>query len=315
MVLKKSKKETKSSEKNVVSTVISSSSTSGEAKSAPTNVKVIESVTVSTKNLPIMQEKLVQKSSNFYTTSSSSATQSSSSTSKTQQMQSQTDAFLRGERTLPDIDANRARNGTITIESVNLQNVGSNVTLSGDLSNIVSVEIESKDSYAQQKSDSNTNTRSTFNNSNDKNRNDVIGSNVANAMSGETSNTTSSYQEFSSTSSSSAMTTTKDNETKTSAMSKNVASSKAVKSADGKNVADTTTTFTSKVYDDKTKTWVIVEQSSVNEKDILLPGGVSSHQSIKSSNVDSRNLTLGDNFDNLNQGEFFSLLRACVFDR
>lgn len=339
-----SKKELKSSETVTTKTVVSSSS-GGSTQGGGS--KVIETVTVATQNLPILQEKLVQKSSSIVQSSSSSKITSSSaqeqkysstssstssssamkSSGKTQQLQSQSDAFLRGERTLTDIDAKRHKNGSIVIESVDLQNVSSNIDKNSGLDNLVSVEIESKDSYAHHSSKSSefiTNTSSTFSSSsnNVENRNDVITvesgkSKEKTAMSatavessltsgdvvrdinslaqGSNATSSSTYQEFSS--SSMAASSRENNELK-SAVSKNSSSSKTIKSADGKNVADSSTTFTSKVYDDKTKTWVVVEQSSVNEKDMILPGvGNTATTARSSTSADSKNInaTLSDN--------------------
>lgn len=65
-----------------------------------------------------------------------------------------------------------------------------------------------------------------------------------------------------------------DDKLKQNSVTTNAASKKTVRNGnaiDIKNVSDTTTTFTSKVFDDKTKSWVIIEQSSVNETDIVVP--------------------------------------------
>lgn len=319
MVISKSK-GSKSSEKTVTKTTTTSSGTQGGGST----------ITSAHANLPMLQEQMVQKASSIAHSSSSSKVSSSStqkqefistsstssnsqgikSSNQTQQMQSQSDAFLRGERILGDIDAKRSKNGSIIIDSVNLQNISSDAVINSGLDNLVSVEIESKDSYAHRSSEFVTNTSSTFSSSgNVENRNDVI--NVESGKSTKektaTSATTesgtgdrnsliqgsnaasssSTYQEFSS--SSMEATNKENNETK-SAVSKNVSSSKNMKSVDGKNVADSTTTFTSKVYDDKTKTWVVVDQSSVNEKDIILPGGPRS-----SIVIDNNGATMSDN--------------------
>lgn len=329
MVISKSK-GSKSSEKTVTKTTNTSSGTQGGGS------KVTETFTVASQNLPMLQEKMVQKASSIANSSSSSKVSSSqkqefistSSTSsnsqgikssnQTQQLQSQSDAFLRGERILGDIDAKRTKNGSVTIDSVNLQNISSDAVINSGLDNLVSVEIESKDSYAHRSSEFVTNTSSTFSSSgnNVENRNDVI--NVESGKSTKEKNATSAttesgngdrnsliqgsnaasssatYQEFSS--SSMASSNKENNETK-SAVSKNASSSKTIKSVDGKNVADSTTTFTSKVYDDKTKTWVVVDQSSVSEKDTILPGGVGSNTTTRSSTIDNNNATMsGNNF-------------------
>lgn len=340
---KSNKKETKSSEKNVVSQSVV---TSGEVKGSNSQGgggRNVETYSV-TNQLPMMQERMVQKASSSSVAKSSSSTQVASSSQeqkfysstsssnskamqsgKTQQLQSQTNDFLRGERILADIDDRRANNGSILIESVDLQNVSSSSGIDSGLNNLVSVEIESKDSYAQHKSSSKnefvTTTHSTYSSSNDQNRNDVIAvesgkskgktSTVAASGSGDvrdekisfiqgpnvTSSSSSKFEEFSS--SSMATSSTNNNETKA-ASSNNTSSSRMEKNSDGKNIADTTTTFTSKVYDDKSKTWVVVEQSSVNETDIILPGAINSHTtqktSTKTSGIDSA-MALNDNLN------------------
>lgn len=345
MVISKSKssnkKEMKSSEQSVISQSIVSS---GEIKSSVHGGSIKTSVT---DQLPMMQEKMVQKSSSssvmkssssskvsssstqeqkFFTTSASTSSSSQAFKSgRTQQLASQTDDFLRGERILTDIDAKRSKNGSIIIESVDLQGSSSSAAAESNLKNLVSVEIESKDSYAQHKSSSTnefyTTTHSSFNSSShsaDQNRNDVIvvesgksnGKNSTAAVSStnsdqrnETSliqgpNVTSSatFEEFSS-SSTATSSTNNNNETK-GVFSKNMSSSKSVKGPDGKNVADSTTTFTSKVYDDKTKSWVVVEQSSVSETDIILPGANTTAQSTaiqSASSSDNKNTMTFDN--------------------
>lgn len=333
MVISKSK-GSKSSEKTVTKTTTTSSGTQGGGSRGNESF-----TTVASQNLPMLQEKMAQKASSIVHSSSSSKVSSSQkqefistsstssnsqgikSSSQTQQLQSQSDAFLRGERILGDIDSKRTKNGSIIIDSVNLQNISSDAVINSGLNNLVSVEIESKDSYAHRSSNSSefvTNTSSTFSSSggNVENRNDVI--NVESGKSTKektaTSATTtesgtgdrnsliqgsnaasssSTYQEFSS--SSMASSNKENNETK-SAVSKNVSSSKTMKSVDGKNLADSTTTFTSKVYDDKSKTWVVVDQSSVNEKDIILPGGVGGGNSTtRSSIIDNNNATMSGN--------------------
>jgi len=322
---------------------------SGEVRSSPRGGGV-KTITVASQQLPMLQEKMVQKdiSSSVMKSSSStkvssssqeqkffsSSTSSSSSSKavksgKTEHLKSQSDDFLRGERMLTDIDAKRSNNGSVIIESIDLQTSSSNAPRDSNLQNLVSVEIESKDSYAQHKSSSTnefyTNTHSTFSSNShsaDQNRNDVIAvesgkSNEKNSTvavsstSGDQRNETSliqgsnvsssaTYEEFSS--SSMASSSKNNNETKA-AFSKNAQSSKTIKGTDGKSVADTKTTFTSKVYDDKTKTWVVVEQSSVNETDIILPGANSTTQqttAIKSSSSSDNRNTMSLNNNNLN---------------
>lgn len=344
-----------SNKKEEMKSVISHSvvSSSHEARGSP-QAGGVKTITVASQQLPMLQEKMVQKdiSSSVMKSSSStkvssssqeqkffsSSTSSSSSSKavksgKTEHLKSHSDDFLRGERMLTDIDAKRSNNGSVIIESIDLQTSSSNVPTDSNLQNLVSVEIESKDSYAQHKSSSTnefyTTTHSTFNSSSshsaDQNRNDVIAvesgkSNEKNSTvavsstSGDQRNITSSsstiqgsnnvsssatYEEFSS--SSMASSSTNNNETKA-AFSKNAQSSKTIKGTDGKSVADTTTTFTSKVYDDKTKTWVVVEQSSVNETDIILPGVNSTTQTtaIKSSSSNDNRNTMSMNNNNLN---------------
>lgn len=328
------KKEVKSSETVSSKKTVMSSTTGGGSS------------TVAAQNLPMLQERMTQKSSSIEHSSSSSKISSSSaqeqkfvstsstssatkSSGKTQQLQSQSDAFLRGERTLSDIDAKHHKNGSILIESVDLQNVSSNIDKNSGIDNLVSVEIESKDSYAHHSSEFVTNTSSTFSSSSSnkvENRNDVItvesgkskektamsatavesssGGDVVRDMNslnqGSNATSSSTYQEFSS--SSMEKSSTENNEIK-SAVSKNSSSSKTIKSADGKNLADSSTTFTSKVYDDKTKSWVVVEQSSVNEKDMILPGvGNTTATTARSSSIDNKNInaTLSDNVINSN---------------
>lgn len=316
----RNKSKTKSSEKNIVSqSITSSGAVSGSVKGSTVTGggQTVESVIITTQQVPVVQDKLQQKSSSssntivksssttqassssqstsqeqkFYSTSSSS----SSKATKSQQLQSQSDAFLRGERTLADIDAKHSKNGTVFIESVDLHNVASDHKTQSNLDNLVSIEIESKDARASNSSRSEHVTNTLSKGINDGNRNDVI-TVESGRKSGETTKSTatsalssdvkesssvvqgsssakssSTYQEFSS--SSMATSGIDGKETKATA-SKNVASSTTMKNGkvvDNKNVADTTTTFTSKVFDDKTKSWVVVGQSSVNETDIILP--------------------------------------------
>ena len=325
----RNKSKNKSSEKNVVSQSITSS---GAVSSSATSSSVtggggqrMESIIVTTQQVPMVQEKVQQKSSSSSVVKSSSSTKvssssqstsqeqkffstsssSSSKATKSQQLQSQSDAFLRGERTVADIDAKHSKNGTVLIESVDLHNVSSDYKTQSNLDNLVSVEIESKGARASNSSRSEHVTNTVSKGISDGNRNDVItvesgrksgdttatsalSSDVKESTSvvqGSSSATSSStYQEFSS--SSMATSGVEGKETKATA-SKNVASSTMMKNGkviDNKNVADTTTTFTSKVFDDKTKSWVVVDQSSVNETDFILPattqtqiGGASSN--------------------------------------
>jgi hypothetical protein len=347
MVISKSKVTNKNEE--MKSSISQSVESSSEVRSSPRGGGV-KTITVASQQLPMLQEKMIQKdiSSSVMKSSSStkvssssqeqkffsSSTSSSSSSKavksgKTEHLKSQSDDFLRGERMLTDIDAKRSNNGSVIIESIDLQTSSSNAARDSNLQNLVSVEIESKDSYAQHKSSSTnefyTNTQSTFSSSShsaDQNRNDVIAvesgkSNEKNSTvavsstSGDQRNETSliqgsnvsssaTYEEFSS--SSMASSSKNNNETKA-AFSKNAQSSKTIKGTDGKSVADTTTTFTSKVYDDKTKTWVVVEQSSVNETDIILPGVNSTAQTTaikSSSSSDNNRNTMSLNNNNLN---------------
>lgn len=311
-IKKKSSSKKDSSVDHVTHKITSSSGvvSSSSMSSMVTGGSQVENIIVKTQQVPMVEEKLLQKSTsssmvtksssstkvsssqeqNFYSTSSSMSSSSKALKSgRTQQLQSSSDAFLRGERTLGDIDSLKSKNGSILIDSVNLHNVASDFTTRSNLDNLVSVEFQSKDSRAaSSSSELVTNTLSTKS-INDGNRNDAMTvesgrkggeTTSATAMFGDvkdsssfvqgssTATSSSTYQEFSSSSAA-----TDGKEVKSSA-SKNVASSKTFKNGqvvDNKNVADTTTTFTSKVFDDKTKSWVVVDQSSVNETDIILP--------------------------------------------
>lgn len=313
MVIKKSKMSKTDSKQTagVTSSLSTSSTVTGDG-----------SVIVTTQKAPIVEEKLssvVTKSSsstkvsssstsqeqNFFSTTSSSSSSQAFKSGKMQQLQSSSDAFLRGERTVADIDAKSSRNGAVLLDSGNLRNVSSDFTTRSNLDNLVSIEIESKDARAASaRNEQVTNTVSKS--IGDGNRNDAItvesgrksgettmsstavkessSSSVVQGSSSiikgsssliqDSSSATSSstHQEFSS--SSSKATSGIDSKESKATASKNVASSKTIKNGqvvDNKNVADTTTTFTSKVFDDKTKSWVVVEQSSVNETDIMLP--------------------------------------------
>lgn len=328
--------------------VVSQSTTSSGAvtsSSASGGTQKMETVIVTTQQVPIVQEKLLQKSTssnvvtksssstkvsssqeqNFYSTSSS-MTSSSNVTKggKTQQLQSQSDAFLRGERTIADIDAKNSKNGPIVIESVDLHNVKSDGGMKSNLNNLVSVEIESKDSRAaSSSSELVTNTFSTKS-INAGNRNDVITvesgkktgeTTTSTAMSeqnrdvqesssftqGSSATSSSTYQAFSSSG-----TGTDAKEIKSST-STNAASSKTIKNGqvlDNKNVADTTTTFTSKVFDDKTKSWVVVEQASVNETDFLLPVTTTSTDGASTSNkMNTMTISSATGIDSTNRAD------------
>lgn len=333
----RNKSKAKSSEKNIASQSITSS---GAISSSATSSSVtggggqkVESVIITTQQVPIVQEKFQQKGTSsstveksssstkvsstsqstsqeqkFFSTSSSS----SSKASKSQQLQSQSDAFLRGERTLADIDAKHSKNGNVLIESIDLHNVSSDYKTQSNLDNLVSIEIESKDARASNSSRSEHVTNTVSKGINDGNRNDVItvesgrksgettkstatsalssdvkeSSSVVQGSSSATSSST--YQEFSSSSmATSGLASGVDSKVTKATASTNMASSTTMKNGkvvDNKNVADTTTTFTSKVFDDKTKSWVVVDQSSVNETDIILPGTNKTQISGASSN-------------------------------
>jgi hypothetical protein len=318
MVINKTKSSKKDS-KTVVSEIVQSSSTnSAKGEGGKTNI----TTTTTTQQLPILQEKLVQKSSSsnmvtksssstkvsqsssskeqkFYSTSSSSMTSGSSTnkTGKTQQLQLQSNDFLRGERMHGDIDSLRSKDGSVLIESVDLHNLSGDYMTKSNLDNLVSIEIESKDSRA---ASSSTNKRitNTLSTSGDGNRNDVITvESGRKVMSGDTTMSTAVSSDVYETSSShfqghSSATSSSnyqeysnidgviDSKATQSSASKNVNSLKIIKDGqvvNNKNVADTTTTFTSKVFDDKTKTWVVVGQSSVNETDVMMLPGLSSN--------------------------------------
>jgi hypothetical protein len=429
MVIKNSKTSKKDS-KNLISQSITSSeviSSSSTSSMVTGGSPIVETAVIKTQQAPMIEEKLLQKStsSSMVTKSSSSTkvsssqsssqdqkffstTSSSSKTAKsgrTQQLQSQSDDFLRGERTFTDIDAKRSKNGSILIESVDLHNVASDFVNSSNLDNLVSIEIESKDARAassatnelvtntfsssigagnrndvrrvesgRKSGDTTSTAMLSTNNSNvkesssniqgsssttfqefssssvvksevessatksfastktirngkvvDKQSSSSSGSNVIdtsmsenrgviesspNIQGSSTATSSSTFQEFSSSSTAQAGDKIDSKATQSTA-SKNVASSKTIKNGkvvDNKNIADTTTTFTSKVFDDKTKSWVVVEQSSVNETDIILPatkitsssidGATTSNNmntmtiSSTASGIDSKNLTV-----------------------
>lgn len=316
MVIKKSKVNQRDSKNAVSQSVTSSSTSTGGGQ---------QSVTI-TQKLPIVEETHLQKSSSssmmtkssssskvsssqeqtFFSSSTTSSSSKAKKSGTTQQLQSQSDAFLRGERTVSDIDAKRSKNGSIVIESVDLHNVSSDFTTRSNLDNLVSIEIESKDAHAAANQlVTNTNIIG------GGNRNDVITvesgrksgeTTTATALSSDikeslvqgssTATSSSTYQEFSSSSMASSGI---DNKEVKSTASKNVASSKTVKNGqvvDNKNVADTTTTFTSKVFDDKTKSWVVVEQSSVNETDIILPAKSSIGDASSSTSNNMNTMTI-----------------------
>lgn len=311
MVINKSK-SSKNDSKTVTSDIVSSSSTSS-AKGE--DGKSVTMTTTTTHNLPVVEEKSLQKSTSssmvtksssstkvshssssqeqkFFSTSSSMSSSSNATKSgRSQQLQSQSDAFLRGERTYGDIDARRSKNGSVLIESVDLHNAGSDFTTRSNLDNLVSIEIESKDSRAASSS-TNELVTNTVLTGGDGNRNDVItvesgrkvksgDTTTSTAVSDVKQSSSSHFQASSSATSSSAYQEFStidgqlvDSKATQSSAAKNLASSKTIKNGqvvDNKNVADSTTTFTSKVYDDKTKSWVVTGQSSVNETDIMLP--------------------------------------------
>lgn len=338
MVRKRSNKQ--DSKSNLVSQsitssgVISSSTTSGVTGGG----QQTESVITTTQQVPVVQKStssstVVKSSSStkvsstqsssqeqkFFSTSSSMSSSSKATKSgRTQQLQSESDAFLRGERTVTDIDAKHSKNGSILLESIDLHNVSSDFTSKSNLDNLVSIEIDTKGARAgSSASELVTNTRSTG--TVDGNRNDAI-TVESGRKSGETTTSTavsasnrdvkdssslvqgsstatssSTHQEFSSSSMAVSGTGIESKETKSTA-AKNLASSMTMKNGqvvDNKNIADTTTTFTSKVFDDKTKTWVVVGQSSVNETDIIMPatstpiGGASSSNKMNTMTISS----------------------------
>lgn len=309
MVIKKqNKKDSNASVSQSITSsgVISSSSTSSMVKGGSQK----ESVIITTQKVPIVEERMLQKSSSsstvtksssttkmssqenkFYSTSSTSSSNSRGlKTGQSHHLQSQSDAFLRGERTLGDIDAKRSQSGTILIDSVDLHNVSGGSATRSNLGNLMSIEIDSKDARAASSTSEHfTNTRS--GGFADGNRNDAMTvesgrkSGETTALSGshgmQHSSSTSHVEASSSAASSSTYQEISsaqgvvDAKQTSSSASKNVASSQTTKNGqvvDNKNIADSTTTFTSKVYDDKTKSWVVVGQSSVNETDIIMPG-------------------------------------------
>lgn len=270
-----------------VSGVVSSSATGGDTQRT-------ESVVVTTQQVPVVVERLLQKSSssNVVTKSSSttkvssssqeqnfistSATTSSSSkahkSGKTQQLQSQSDAFLRGERSTGDIDARTSKNQTILLESVDLHNVAGDFGSPTNLDKLVSIEIQSKDSRAaSSSSELVTNTVSTTKSINDGNRNDVI-TVESGGKSGETTTAVSGLSQdvhesssvvkgSSNVTSSSTFqsSTTVDGVTdvkeKHSSDFKTAASSKVLRNGrlvDSQNVSDSGSTFTSKGFDGNT---------------------------------------------------------------
>lgn len=259
----------------------------------------------------------------FYSTSSSSSSKAIKS-GHTERIQTQSDDdFLRGERITGDIDVNRVKNSSNLIGSVNLQNVSSDYGTQSDMNNLMTIEIETKGTrVGSSVNEFVTNTLSSST-SIAENRNDVIAvesgksrettsnekSGDLNAVSntssnqGITSTSSATYEEFSSSSSTAQSSKIVDNkQTESSGTSKNVASSKMVKTSDGKNVAaDSKTIFTSKVFDAKTKSWVVVEQSSVNETDIIMPAG-GSEISIDGANASQQmnTMTIASAVDALN---------------
>lgn len=259
----------------------------------------------------------------FYSTSSSSSSKAIKS-GHTERIQTQSDDdFLRGERITGDIDVNRVKNTSNLIGSVNLQNVSSDYGTQSDMNNLMTIEIETKGTrVGSSVNEFVTNTLSSST-SIAENRNDVIAvesgksrettsnekSGDLNAVSntssnqGITSTSSATYEEFSSSSSTAQSSKIVDNkQTESSGTSKNVASSKMVKTSDGKNVAaDSKTIFTSKVFDAKTKSWVVVEQSSVNETDIIMPAG-GSEISIDGANASQQmnTMTIASAVDALN---------------
>lgn len=275
----------KKTTKKEVSGAVSSSSTGGDTQRT-------ESVVVTTQQVPVVVERLFHQSpssnvvtkstsstkvssssqeQNFYSTSSTTSSSSKAQKSgKTQQLQSQSDAFLRGERSTGDIDARTAKNQTILLESVDLHNVAGDLGRPANLDNLVSIEIQSKDSRAaSSSSELVTNTLSTTKSINDGNRSDVItvesgrkSGETTNAVSGLSRVESSSIVQGSSNVTSSSTfqsSTTVDGVTDVKEMHssdfKNAATSKVLRNGklvDSKNVSDSGSTFTSKGFDGNT---------------------------------------------------------------
>lgn len=310
MVIKKTKMNKTDSKQNVSQSITSSSGVISSSAMGSTVTGGGQAV-ISTQQTPVIQKStsssMVTKSSSSTKVSSSStqeqkffsSSSSSSKATKTQQLQSQSDSFLRGERMVTDIDSKRSKNGSIVIESVDLHNVSGDFSSKSNLDNLLSIEIESKGARAAA-SEFVTNTSSGVGNRNDaitvesERKSGETTSTAVSALNRDAHESSSSFQQASSSATSSSTyqefsSSSKGNDSKEvkSTASKNLASSTTMKNGqivDNKNVADTTTTFTSKVYDDKTKSWVVVQQSSVNETDIVLPAATTSSTDVASSN-------------------------------
>jgi hypothetical protein len=323
---------TQSSASKMSSKIVSTSSTSSTVTQGESKVG---SVVVS-EFLPIAQENLLKKSSssnkvskassskmsstsshdqNFYSaTSSSSATKSLNMS----QLKNVNEDFLRGERLqIGNIDSGDSKSDVIFIESIDLQNVASDHAIKNNFGDLVSIEIQSKDTRAKSSENgfnTNAHLKSEIKNKNDvitengkssnttmlmtqstDSKSNIVGSNTlmenienvsiineGSSHYGESSSiqkisnsnqqfhsSSSSYQSesvFNQSASMKQMQATSslkeiksDNLEATSVMSKQIGAS------------DSTTTYTSKVFDDNSKSWIVVEQSSVNEKDMLIP--------------------------------------------
>jgi hypothetical protein len=263
---------------------------------------------------------------------STSSKSSSSSTSKNyvgsggMQIRT-TDAFLRGERVNPNIDN---LHSTKVIDSVDLQTISTDIGHSSDLKNLVSVEIEESKTRvggsSMQSSSSMNEVITNINTTSDGNRNDVIHSheserkvisgrnNDNNTVANISSTSYSSSdvkQSFESSSSSSFMeskngTVTNSGST-SSSKSKNMESSIKMKDGqivDQRGISDLNTTFTSKIFDDKTKTWVVVDQSSMNEKGKFLPANNNNANNILDSSQ-SQSVSISEVVDNNNRNQNF----------
>lgn len=333
MTIKKS--STKSTSGNVQKTTETITSSPGGGKTIVT--KTIQSpnmVQTSSSSSSVMKSMSSEKQQKIFSTSS----KSSSSTSKNYvgsggRMQSTTrttDDFLRGERVNPNIDN---LHSSKVIESVDLQTIAADSEHLSDLKNLVSVEIEESKtrvggSSMQSSSSMNEVISTNINTGFDGNRNDVIhsyesgrnvigsdgnGNNTVANISSTSYSSSDVKQSFESSSSSSFMESKNGTVTNSGATSsskaKNMESSLKMKDGqiiDQHGVSDLNTTFTSKIFDDKTKTWVVVDQSSMNEKGKFLPANNNnSNANNKLDSSHSQSVSISEVVDNNNRNQNF----------
>lgn len=321
MVIKKSS-STKSSNKSQTSSETTSEKVSSYSTSNPGGQTIVTKTTIVHPSSSVASSSSIKKSmsSEMKVFSTSSKT---SSTSKSYVgsggMQSRNDDFLRGERINPNIDG---LHSTKVIESVDLQTVASDFENFGDMKNLVSVEIEESKTRvggsSMQSSSSTNEVITNINTATDGNRSDVIGSfeSGRNVIGSNTAGTTSYSssdvkQSFQSSSSSSFMESKNGNVTNSGAVSsskaKNLESSLTMKDGqiiDNKGFSDLNTTFTSKVFDDKTKTWVVVDQSSSNEKGMFLPAAGDYNNTNRLDSSKSQSVSISEVVDGKNNNNF-----------